>query len=320
VLETPVVRAEPGGGPRRFEGHVEPVISVAFSPDGRRALSASKDSTICCWDVDSGSELRRFSVGSVESVAFSHDGNRAVASDGYGRISLWDVDSGSELQRVEVKGTTGSLTVSPDGGRLLYCGRDYIGLLDVNSGRELRRFQGHQEEPSCVAFSPDGRRFMSGSMAVDYSDRAVLLWDLESGRELRGPRRPMMLVSSVGFSPNGRYAIAGSMDCSICLWEVDSGQELRRLESHTGNVLCVAFSPDGRRFLSGSGTDYYDAGLLKDLGIDNTVRLWDVDRADEVDRFEGHMGNVNSVAFSSDGRYALSGSNDKSMRLWTLPK
>ena len=59
---------------RRFIGHNDDVVSVAFSPDGRTALSGSDDNTLILWDVANGSELRRF-IGygddDVVSVAFS---------------------------------------------------------------------------------------------------------------------------------------------------------------------------------------------------------------------------------------------------------
>jgi hypothetical protein len=54
----------------------------------------------------------------------------------------------------------------------------------------------------------------------------------------------------------------------LCLRWFNEMQELH--EGHADNVFCVAFSPGGRSFLSGSGTDAYDADLLRDLGIDNT--------------------------------------------------
>jgi hypothetical protein len=62
-------------------GHVNEVLAVAFSPDGRTALSGSWDDTLKLWDVATGRELRTFSGHSdkVASVAFSPDGRTAVA-------------------------------------------------------------------------------------------------------------------------------------------------------------------------------------------------------------------------------------------------
>src|SRR5262249_51263055 len=45
---------------RRFSGHRDGIWSVAISPDGRRAASASMDGTVLAWDVETGTELRRF--------------------------------------------------------------------------------------------------------------------------------------------------------------------------------------------------------------------------------------------------------------------
>src|SRR5262245_55125950 len=73
---------------RTFTGHSNAVNSVAFSPDGRVALSASNDSTLKLWEVATGKELRTINVRSskslfgytmVWSVAFSPDGRTALS-------------------------------------------------------------------------------------------------------------------------------------------------------------------------------------------------------------------------------------------------
>jgi len=49
-----------GNDVRTFKGHSKPIVSVAFSPDGRTALSISQDRTLKLWDVATGNEVRTF--------------------------------------------------------------------------------------------------------------------------------------------------------------------------------------------------------------------------------------------------------------------
>jgi len=283
-------------------GHTDLVWSVAISPNGRYALSGSRDKTLKLWNVSSGAEIRTFQghTASVRSVAFSHDGSYALSGSDDNTLKLWKVSNGVEIRTFQ--GHTAyvrSVAFSHD-DRYALSGSDdgTLKLWEVSSGNEIRTFQRHTNSVSSVAFSPDGLYALSGSL-----DNTLKLWEVSSGDEIRSFQGHTDFVRSVAFSPDGRYALSGSLDKTLKLWEVSSGAEIRTFQGHTASVYSVAFSPDGRYALSASQ--------------DHTLKLWEVSSGDEIRTFQGHSDWVLSVAFSTDGSKALSGSID-TLKLWEV--
>jgi hypothetical protein len=298
-------------GPTRFTGHSEKILCLAFSPDGRLAVSGSEDRTLRLWDVTTGKELGRLEGhrDAVTAAAFSADG-RTVLSGGKDRtLRLWDVATDKELRRFSGHAdAVRTVALSPDGRRALSGGADRsLRVWDVETGKELATFTGHKGAVTCVAFSPDGRLALSGS-----TDYTAAVWDLEARqlrRRLTGHARE---VFSVAFSPDGRRALSGGEDKTARLWDVESGEELRRLEGHANAVICVAFAPDGRRILTASSQ--YQAA-------DQTLRLWDAQSGKQLWAHGGKDGDgVTGAAFSPDGRQALTANLDIALRLWQLAK
>jgi len=74
------------------QGHGAAVHAVAFSPDGRALLSASRDRTVRVWDLATGQETRRLTAhrGEVTALAFAPDGRSLATGSADATALVWD--------------------------------------------------------------------------------------------------------------------------------------------------------------------------------------------------------------------------------------
>jgi WD40 repeat protein len=170
-------------------------------------------------------------------------------------------------------------------------------LWETASGRLVRTFEGNERAGYLIAFSPDGQYIVSGR----FYDKAFKLWETTSGQRVRtfeGNERALVHVAA--FSSDSRHIVSGSCK-TLKLWETASGRLVRTFEGNERDVVLVAFSPDGQYIVSGGS-------------YDTAFKLWEAASGQLVRTFE-HGARVYVVAFSSDSRHIVSGS-DKTMKLW----
>ena len=158
-------------------------------------------------------------------------------------------------------------------------------------------YDGHSSRVTAAAFSPDGKRIISGSY-----DNTLKLWDVDSGNCLMTLSGHRLQVTAASFSPDGKRIISASFDKTIKIWDADSGNCIKTLSGHTRSVRAASFRPDGKRIISASS--------------DKTLKLWDADSGNCLKTLSGHFAKVFSASFSFDGQRIISASFDKTVKIW----
>ena len=204
---------------------------------------------------------------------------------------------------------------------------------------------GHTGQVWSAAFSPDGKRIVTGSW-----DKTAKVWDAGTGQEILTLKGHKCWVASAAFSPDGKRIVTGggewgypgrSLLSEAKVWDAATGQEILDLTRQPAPVWCVVFSPDGQRIVTGSQdgmVKVWDAATGQEvfaLKCDGEVssvalspdgqrivtgggpaKVWDAATGQEILDLKGHSGRVRSVAFSPDGRRILTGSDDQTAKVW----
>ena len=169
----------PKGAVRRLSGHSDAVKAVAYSPDGRFLVSASRDSTLVLWDARTGERIRvlKGHTGGVTSVAWRSDGKRILSGSQDRTLAIWDAESGERVRTL--KGHTGWVrwvSYGPKGRRCFSGGLDrIISVWDAAEGTRLQYFVGDPLRMLSVVFSRDGRKALVGT-----EDKNIWVWGLDS--------------------------------------------------------------------------------------------------------------------------------------------
>jgi WD40 repeat protein len=169
---------------------------------------------------------------------------------------------------------------------------------DTNTWRrETVAFFGHSAWITSVAFSPDGRFFVTAS-----ADKTAQVRRTDSRDRVAELAGHGDVVWSASFSPDGQRVVTASSDKTARLWEAGSGRSIAELRGHADIVWSAVFSPDGTRIATASK--------------DQTARLWDARTGQSLLELRGHSDQVLRSVFSPDGRWIVTAGLDRTARLW----
>ena len=276
-------------------------------------------------------------VSFVAGATYSPDGRLLLSGGTSPVVSVWDINNAKELKKLKLPitaGTFGSLSgisYSPDhktlaiGTRTGIFSGDTTMLLDADTGQKLRTIDTPMGGP--LYFSPDGKYLLGMETTIHLSDAfsgkspfVTKLIDVASGQiaqtfpgyydAVMSPRGSRILMTSWSESPS-----------EIVEYDYAAQREVWR-RSASNTVSALAYSPDGRTFVEGS----YHSELFGNFDI--YVTLFDAATGSPIRQLihytiaggfipiDAQNSLVNSIAFSPDGEYFITGNNKGEYRLW----
>eukprot|EP00899_Mesostigma_viride_P016657 jgi/Mesvir1/24993/Mv16951-RA.1 len=286
-------------------GHTEAVLSVAFSPDGKRLASGSGDATVRFWDLTTATPLHtgKGHTNWVLCTSWSPDGKYLVTGDMNGEVRLWDPETGVALGGA-LKGHRKWVTsVAWEPAHVVYpCDRfatsskDFTVRIWSAATRQCTLVLGsHTQAVSCVKWGGDGLIYTSSR------DTAINVWAADSGKLVRCLKGHAHWVNTLALS--AEYALrTGPFHASKKRALVDTSDPVQ-MQAAALERYQEALGGGKERLVSGSD--------------DFTIILWEPSTSKTpIARLTGHQQLINQVYFSPNGQWIASASFDKSVKLW----
>jgi U3 small nucleolar RNA-associated protein 12 len=304
-----------------FPGHRTDVRGIALSSDDRMLATASSGH-LKIWNVKTGACLRTLECGYALCCTFLPGDKIVLVGTKSGDLELYDIASSTLIQSFNAhEGAIWSLQVHPNGKSCATGAADKvvkfwefkvvqedipgtkrsISLLNLSHTRTLKL----SDEVLSICFSPDAK-----VIAVSTLDNTVKVFFNDSLKlflNLYGHKLP---VISISISSDSKLIATSSADKNIRLWGLDFGDCHKALFGHADSIMGVKFVPEPE--------NPQDVHLFFSISKDKTLKCWDGDKFEQVQKLTGHHGEIWAMAMSRTGEFVVTVSHDKSIRIWSM--
>lgn len=285
---------------RALKGEAGWVEHAAWSPDGRKIITGSRDGTPRVWSVETGELLAELSFHSnrISQAQFSRDGKVILSASVDGTACLWDAESLRCLAEFGGRGDDlWDAKLAADGLHFLTTHMD--GSVRLWNRETWYPIQATQAKIGLnVAAVSNDARF---TVTVSEKGRAQL-WDTSSGVLKTTLGEEHEEVTRVALNPSGTIIAIAPANLSVQLWDVKTGAKTRELGRTSGEITALAFSPNGEGLLSGSfdgALQYWnvtDGSTIKDL------TNWTMPQSGQPGNDDGGLeASIRDVAFGLGG-------------------
>ncbi|KAI1496565.1 WD domain-containing protein [Biscogniauxia marginata] len=301
-------------------GHRTDIRALALSSDDR-LLASTSNGSLKIWSILTQKCGKTIECGYALCCAFLPGDKLVAIGTKSGEIELFEVSTGTLLDSVTAhEGAIWSLQIHPDGRSIVSGSADKsakfwkVQIVQeevLGSTRTTQRLKlTHSrtlkvtDDILSLKFSPDSKY-----LAVALLDSTVKVFFTDSLKlylNLYGHKLPVL---DMDISYDSKLIVTCSADKNIRIWGLDFGDCHKALLGHQDSILKVAFVPNNHE---GNGHHFFSASK------DRTVKYWDGDKFEQIQRLDGHHGEIWALAIShrSESAFIVSASHDKSIRVW----
>ncbi|KAI1796288.1 WD40 repeat-like protein [Ganoderma leucocontextum] len=302
-------------------GHRTDVRTLCLSSDDQLLASASNGS-LKIWNMKTTACIRTMDCGYAICSTFLPGDRQVAVGTKSGEILIYDIASSSLVDTVQAhSASVWSIHLRPDDTGLVSGSADKdvkfwdferkpansdnprsTSLLTLVHIRTLKM----TDDVLSVRFSPNGKllavALLDSTVKVFYQDT------LKFFLSLYGHKLPVL---SMDVSADSKLLVTCSADKNVKIWGLDFGDCHKSIFAHDESVMQVAFERTDVR-----DGDARPSHCFWTVGKDKLLKYWDGDKFENIQKLEGHHGEVWALAVSHHGKFVVTGSHDKSIRVW----
>lgn len=295
--------------------HKEPITALAVDDAGKLLASGDKSGTIKLWQLPEGVLLQSWSGrrSPIVSLAFPHQDNTLWSLDIDAVLKRWRLPGGEEISdRTFAENTPrlGGYVIAVPSSKDWYAAQTVdpsqsVTLRSQTSNEAGRSYNGLNDAVSALAVTPNGRALIAGG-----ANGNLCLW---TSPNVQNNQASSTAVSALAIAPDGTLALSAHADASLRVYHLPDLSISAIFQSPLGKPFSVSIRPQQDLFAVGS--EKPEIGLWPVVSAAAPPQCG----AEKPKLLTGHVAAVRATVITPDGSLLISGGDDKTLRMWSLP-